>query len=107
MSDQGRLSLPTPSAQVLADFAPGEEAVMTGFVGGRNLQGRLLAMGLFPGQRLTICQNHGNSLVISLNGHKVVLGRGVGQKILAVPAGPCTRRQEHCCCPPTDRGPTS
>jgi|GEM_PF-730633 len=107
MSDQGQLTLPAVPAQVLASFAAGEEAVMTGFVGGRQLQGRLLAMGLFPGQRLTVCQNNGNSLVVSLNGHKVVLGRGVSQKILAMPVGPCSRRDEHCCCPPPERDETS
>ncbi len=99
MSDQATLPLAGPLTQPLATFAAGQDVVVTGFLGGCKLQGRLLALGLFPGQRLTICQNNGSSLVVSLNGSKMVLGRGVSQKVLAVAAGHCLRRDADCCCP--------
>ncbi len=103
MSNQTLHALSAPS-QALANFSAGEDAIVTGFLGGRHLQGRLLALGLFPGQRVTVCQNHGNSLVVGLNGHKIALGRGVSLKILAIPAGRCSRREDDCCCRlPTDK----
>lgn len=98
MSDQALASPPSQAVQPLAALAAGQEAVINGFLGGRKLQGRLLALGLFPGQRLTVCQNNGSSLVISLNGNKLVLGRGVSQKILTMPAGRCRRREADCHC---------
>ncbi len=104
MSNQTIIPGPHPANQTLADLAAGQDAIVTGFLGGRSLQGRLLAMGLFPGQRLTVCQNNGTSLVISRNGCKMVFGRGVSQKILAVPAGQCSRRESTCCCPLQDGG---
>lgn len=97
MSNQAPYSL-SAASQALANFSAGEDAIVTGFLGGRNLQGRLLALGLFPGQRVTVCQNHGNSLVVGLNGHKIALGRGVSLKILAMPAGRCRRQEDDCCC---------
>lgn len=107
MSNQAMMPLPSHLIQPLANFTAGQDVVVTGFVGGCKLQGRLLALGLFPGQRLTICQNNGSSLVVSLNGSKMVLGRGVSQKVLAVAAGHCHRRDENCCCPRQDGGEQS
>lgn len=101
---QAFLPVPQP-AQSLASFGPGQGAVITGLLGGRKLQGRLLALGLFPGQRLTVCQNNGSSLVISLNGNRLALGRGVSQKILAAPTpGRCPKYDE-CSCPGQDPEP--
>lgn len=90
--------LPQP-AQSLASFGNGQGVVITGFLGGRKLQGRLLALGLFPGQRLTVCQNNGSSLVISVNGNRLALGRGVSQKILAAPTPLRCPRYDECTCP--------
>lgn len=104
MSDQASPSVPTQGIQPLTSFATGQDVVITGFAGGRKLQGRLLAMGLFPGQHLTVCQNNGSSLVVSLNGAKIALGCGVSQKILAVAAGQCRRWEKPCCCPLQDDG---
>jgi ferrous iron transport protein A len=86
-------------AQPLAAFSAGQGAVITAFTGGRKLQERMVALGLFPGQRLTICQNNGNSVVVKLNGHRLALGRGVSQKILAVAAGRGCQQPEVCPCP--------
>jgi ferrous iron transport protein A len=87
------------SVQPLAAFAPGASVVITGFLGGRKLQERLVALGLFPGQRVNICQSNGSSLVVSLNGNSLALGRGISQKILAVPGPNSCRHQDLCQCP--------
>jgi ferrous iron transport protein A len=93
-------SYPFPQpAQSLASFGNGQVAVITGFLGGRKFQGRLLALGLFPGQRLTVCQNNGNSLVVSINGNRLALGRGVSQKILAAPTPLRCPKYDECTCP--------
>jgi len=104
MSNQAGIPIPQAGCQTLADLGSGQDAVVTGFLGGRRLQGRLLSLGLFPGQRLTVCQNNGASLIISRNGSQIVLGRGVSQKILVLPAGHCSRRESDCCCTPQDGG---
>ncbi len=68
MSDKQTAYPPPHQAQPLAAFTAGQAAVITSFTGGRKLQERMVALGLFPGQLLTICQNNGSSLVVSLNG---------------------------------------
>jgi ferrous iron transport protein A len=88
-----------PQAQPLAAFTAGQGAVISAFTGGRKLQERLVAMGLFPGQRLTICQNNGTSVVVKINGHRLALGRGVSQKILAIAAGCGCQQPDVCPCP--------
>ena len=102
MSDQPA-TYPLPhQTRPLADFAPGEGAIITAFTGGRKLQERMVALGLFPGQRLTICQNNGSSLVVSLCGSRLALGRGVSQKILATPATNTCPQHKACQCPVQD-----
>jgi ferrous iron transport protein A len=87
------------AVQPLAAFAPGESAIITDFLGGRKLQERLVALGLFPGQRLNICQNNGSSLVVRLNGNRLALGHGLSQKILATPDNNKCQQQDVCQCP--------
>jgi ferrous iron transport protein A len=87
------------SVQPLAAFGAGEWAIISGFLGGRKLQERLVALGLFPGQRLVICQNNGSSLVIKINGTSLALGRGISQKILATPTNSSCNRPSDCQCP--------
>jgi Fe2+ transport system protein FeoA len=99
MSEQQTAYPLQPQAQPLAAFTPGQGAVITGFTGGRKLQERMAALGLFPGQRLTICQNNGDSVVVKLNGHRLALGRGVSRKILALAAGRVCQQPEACPCP--------
>jgi Fe2+ transport system protein FeoA len=88
--------------QPLASFAPGQGAIIMALTGGRKLQERLAALGLFPGQRLTVCQNHGSSLVIRFNDNSLALGRGVSQKILALPTATTCLQPENCQCPIKD-----
>ena len=102
MCEQRKVQPLSPQAQPLAAFAAGQGAILTAIAGGRKLQERLVALGLYPGQRLTVCQNNGSSLVVSLNGNRLALGRGVSQKILALPTAHCCRQPEDCPCPVKD-----
>jgi len=99
MSNQEPSQPLSQSIRPLAAFAPGEGAVITAFMGGRKLQERLVALGLFPGQRLTVCQNNGSSLIIRLNGNRLALGRGLSQKILAIHSTYHCQSLEDCQCP--------
>jgi ferrous iron transport protein A len=99
MSDQQATTPLLSVGQPLAAFTAGQGAVITALVGGRKLQERLAALGLFPGQRLTVCQNNGSSLVVRLNGNRVALGRGISQKILATSSANGCRQGDACDCP--------
>jgi Fe2+ transport system protein FeoA len=50
---------------------------------GRGLQGRLAAMGLVPGVEIEVLRNsmHGPFL-IEVKGSRIMLGRGMAQKII-------------------------
>ncbi len=99
MSDQQVAEPLSHQVQPLAAFTAGQGAVITAIIGGRKLQERMVALGLFPGQRLTICQNNSSSLVVSLNGNRLALGRGVSQKILATPTTDDCHQHNACQCP--------
>lgn len=99
MSEQQTAYPFSSQGQPLASFSAGQGAVITAFTGGRKLQERMVALGLFPGQRLNVCQNNGSSLVVSLNGNRLVLGRGVSQKILAIPTITDCLAHDTCECP--------
>jgi ferrous iron transport protein A len=102
MSDQ-QIAYPLPhQVQPLAAFTAGQGAVITAIIGGRKLQDHMVALGLFPGRRLSICQNNGSSLVVSLNGNRLALGRGVSQKILATPTANNCHPHKACQCPIKD-----
>ena len=50
---------------------------------GHGLQGRLAAMGLIPGAEIEVLQNTMNGpFLISVKGSRIMLGRGMAQKIL-------------------------
>lgn len=102
MSEQQIDPLRPSQVQPLASFEAGQGAVITAVMGGRKLQERMVALGLFPGQRLTVCQNHGSSLVVRLNGNRLALGQGISQKILAIPSATSCLRHETCHCPVKD-----
>ncbi len=98
MSDRESLVPAGPLMRPLAAFAPGDGAIIAALAGGRKLQERLVALGLFPGQRLTICQNNGSSLVVRINGNRIALGRGISQKILATASLHNCQQRNDCQC---------
>ncbi len=53
--------------------------------GGRGLQARLSAMGLIPGMYIEIISNNQRGpLVVRVMGSRIMLGRGMAQKIIVV-----------------------
>jgi Fe2+ transport system protein FeoA len=73
------------SNRPLASVSPGQRVRITGYEGGRMLRARLMAMGLNLGQMVVVLQNNRGLIIVSVNGGRVALGRGVSQKILTVP----------------------
>jgi ferrous iron transport protein A len=52
---------------------------------GRRLTHRLTELGLTPGVELTVIQNTGGPLLISVRGSRIALGREMARKILVAP----------------------
>lgn len=61
----------------------GEQVVLKNIAWGEKLKRRLQDMGLTPGVKFSIISSNTNgSLIINLRGSRLVLGRGMAQKIL-------------------------
>lgn len=64
----------------------GERLIVKTFDGGANLKLRLLSMGLRIGDEIEIITNqHHGQLVVAVDYKRLVLGRGLAQKILVAP----------------------
>ena len=64
---------------------------------GRNLRHRLTELGLTPGVTLTIVQDDGGPLLVTVRESRVALGRGMAEKILVREIGdqpPATSNQQ-------------
>lgn len=62
---------------------PGEKMVITGFSGGSAACVRLMAMGLRLGDEVEVVTNTGNGqVVVAVAYHRLVIGRGMSQKIM-------------------------
>lgn len=60
----------------------GEKAILRTITGGRQLRGRLAALGLLPGSELQVVQNSGQGpFIISVKGSRIVLGRGMAARM--------------------------
>ena len=60
---------------------------------GQGLNSRLAAMGLFPNTEVTVVGNtHPGPFVVRVKGSKVMLGRGMAQKIMVCP---CDHEEHH------------
>ncbi len=67
----------------LSAVRSGERVRLAGIEAGRSLNSRLIAMGLVPNVEITvISNNHPGPFVILVKRSKVVLGRGMAQKIM-------------------------
>ncbi len=69
----------------LSDVLSGHLVRLVSVDAGRNLQGRLAAMGLVPGTEVEVVRNsrHGPFL-LTINGSRIMLGRGMAHKIQVV-----------------------
>ena len=66
----------------LTQVTEGKRAILRSIEGGRQLRGRLAALGLLPGSELEVIQNSGHGpFVVSVKGSRVVIGRGMAARI--------------------------
>ena len=69
----------------LSTVAAGRKVRLAGVDAGQNLRSRLAAMGLVGNVEMTVVRNgHPGPFVISVKGSKVMLGRGMAQKIMVI-----------------------
>ena len=60
----------------------GAKAVLRSIEGGRQMRGRLAALGLLPGTELEVIQNSGKGpFVVGVRGSRIVIGRGMAARI--------------------------
>lgn len=65
---------------------PGEKVVIRELTGGSQIRLRLLSMGLRVGDVLEVITNNGQGqIVVAVDFHRYVLGRGMSQKIIVRP----------------------
>mgnify|MGYP001267756193 CR=1 FL=1 len=69
----------------LALLPSGCKARVREIVGGYGLRGRLLELGFVKGTNLRVLKNDRGPLIISIDGVRLALGRGVANKILVEP----------------------
>jgi Fe2+ transport system protein FeoA len=66
----------------LSMLSEGKRAILKKIAGGRQLRGRLAALGLLPGTELEGIQNSGQGpFVVSVKGSRIVIGRGMASRI--------------------------
>ena len=67
----------------LSTIQSGKTVRLVGVEAGRGLNSRLAAMGLLPNVEITVINNgHPGPFVISLKGSRMMLGRGMADKIM-------------------------
>ena len=60
----------------------GARAVLRSIEGGRQMRGRLAALGLLPGTELEVIQNSGKGpFIVGVRGSRIVIGRGMAARI--------------------------
>lgn len=66
----------------LSMISEGKRAVLKKITGGRQLRGRMAALGLLPGTELEVIQNSGSGpFVVAVKGSRIVIGRGMASRI--------------------------
>lgn len=66
----------------LSMIGEGKRAILKKIGGGRQLRGRLAALGLLPGTELEVVQNSGHGpFVVAVKGSRIVIGRGMASRI--------------------------
>jgi ferrous iron transport protein A len=69
----------------LSTVKEGQKVRLVSVNAGRGLNSRLTAMGLVPDVEITVVNNsHPGPFVISVKDSKMMLGRGIAQKIMVV-----------------------
>ena len=66
----------------LTKIGEGATAKVLNITGGRQLRGRLAALGLLPGTPLEVIQNSGQGpFIVDVRGSRIVIGRGMAARI--------------------------
>ncbi len=60
----------------------GEQVRLESIKGGKKMLRRLTALGLTPGVELSVVQNAGGPLLLSVRGSRIALGRGMSQRVM-------------------------
>jgi len=66
----------------LAMAAIGEPVCLENIKGGKKMLRRLSSLGLTPGVELSVVQNAGGALLLSVRGSRIALGRGMSQRMM-------------------------
>ncbi len=66
----------------LAMISPGDKARLESIRGGQKLTQRLTDLGLTPGVELSLVNNAGGPLLVSVRDSRVALGRGMAHKVM-------------------------
>lgn len=69
----------------LAMTSVGEKVRLESIQAGEKLTQRLTALGLTPGVELSVVQDAGGPLLISVRDSRIALGRGMAQKVMVSP----------------------
>ncbi len=65
----------------LAALQEGQKGKVVGIAGGRGCSARLMSMGIVPGKTITVAGKRGGAVLVSVNGTKFVVGRGLAMKV--------------------------
>ncbi len=68
--------------EILTSLAQGDMGRVSKISAGRGATKRLYEMGFNTGARVKIIKNDSGPVIVSLNGNKVALGRGLASKIV-------------------------
>ncbi len=66
----------------LAMLREGEEARVVTVAGGRGCIRNLMTLGIVPGKKIRVLGRRGGTMLISVNGTKFVIGRGLALKVM-------------------------
>jgi len=60
----------------------GQEARVVTVIGGRGAIRNLMAIGIVPGKRVKVLGRRGGAMLVSVDGTKYVLGRGLAMRVV-------------------------
>ena len=66
----------------LAALKKGDEAIVAEILGGRGAISKLMAMGIVPGKKVKVEDRRGGAMLVSVNGTRFVIGRGLAMKVI-------------------------
>lgn len=78
---------PAVSPHLLADLVEGQPARISAIRGGRQMERRLLSLGLRVGTAVNVVQRRGQGVVVASAGNRIALGLGVAEMLMVAPLG--------------------